>query len=204
MSEIIRQKSFTDLGLEYEARAWLEEDGVRIRVFRDGEPVGLTYSVTGATQDDFRAYGRGDAIRVLMDMAENDVRTHDRKPRGDRLPGITLSIDVDPPTFFARIAEITAGLETIGTGFVPATQAGRNLVNVARLPYDEQEGLVVQLLEIENDSSHVEVETRAWSFSPHRPTREQYLDATGRVLDPLLGTYRSRFGFTPGMSLDDE
>lgn len=203
MTEIIRRKSFTDAGVEYETRVWLEEDGVRIRVFQDDRPVGLTFSVSGTMEHDYRAYGHGDAVAALMEMAEGDVRTHARKPRLDRLPGITLPIDVAPATFFERVVTLAEGSETIGAGFVPAKEAGRNLVNVAQLPHDEEEGLVVQLLEIDADTSRVDVETRSWTFSPRRPSRQEYLEATRRVLDPLLRAYAERFGATLRITLDD-
>ena len=72
----LKTRSVTVSGATYEIRAWRQGDWFRVRAFREGQAVGLTFGVDATTRQDFELY-YGDALEQLMLVVEGDLR----KPR---------------------------------------------------------------------------------------------------------------------------
>lgn len=72
---------FEHHGQTYEVRAWPTIDGHLVQCFHRNTPVGLKYSVSYETADDFALYHGSSAIEALIQIAESSVR--DALDRGD-------------------------------------------------------------------------------------------------------------------------
>lgn len=73
MGTSIRSHSFTLRGREYTVRAVATENGVEVRAFRGARPANrFRYLVSWEKASDFASY-HGDAVRVLMQLAEDDL-----------------------------------------------------------------------------------------------------------------------------------
>ena len=73
LGTVIRSHSFTLRGQEYTIRALATESGIEVRAFRGDAPANrFRYSVSWDKEADF-ARDHGDAVRALMQIAENDL-----------------------------------------------------------------------------------------------------------------------------------
>jgi hypothetical protein len=195
MSTVIRTKSFTDAGEEFETRAMATGDGVHVQVFRGEKPVGLAYSVSGAVRHDFAAYVELDAVDHLIDLATRDFENRGSYTRPERLPGITVRADVsDADEFLRRLEQVAEGSTAIGCSYyAKSMKTGVSHVNAVRLPYDDDTSVTVQVLDW-GAAPELAVEGRSNPFSVRRPSAEGYVRAVREVLDPLLDLYAQRFG----------
>jgi len=195
MSTVIRTKSFTDVGEEFETRAMATADGVRVQVFRGEKPVGLAYSVSGAMRHDFAAYVGSDAVDHLIDLVTRDFENRSSYTRPERLPGITVRADVpDADEFLRRLEQVAEGSAVIGCRYhAKSMQTGVSHVNAVRLPYEDDTSVTVQVLDW-GAAPDLAVEGRSTPFTIRRPSAEGYVRAVRDVLEPLLDLYAQRFG----------
>ena len=74
MGTSIRSHSFTLRGREYTVRAVAAENGVEVRAFRGARPANrFRYLVSWEEKASRFARYHGDAVRVLMQLAEDDL-----------------------------------------------------------------------------------------------------------------------------------
>lgn len=113
----------------------------------------------------------------------------------DRLPGITLKVNVPPPVFLQRIAQIARQTGEFEVGEDEGDEEeGYTFVTLKPTHEARHEGLVGQIIAGVSDPSRVLIEIRAQRWQPHPPTYDVYVRAARNIFTPLLRLYDEEYG----------